>query len=339
MIIYTGSLKQAFTKVEKIKGEVLGYSIQVIEGKAYLVKSLKTSECRVLLDTEGKLDEIDLTQKVLKTLSLVKESVLEVNITDRKITTNKRMIKLPKESKIHHYIKADSLVESIIISTDEYKTLMQTTDFIASDDIRPILKAVSFNNGEVCSLDGYRLCLRKGNFKLNNQYNVDGDLLKNTLKVIDKTNKIINIDFSKDYAVITIDNTVIISKLIEGAYVKYHQLLPEDYNTKVVLDVKELLEECNFLYKITEDYNHTVKFAFNDKCILSDLDNTTININGYHKDGDSIDIAINNTYLIGTLKYFGESVTLEMESNLKPIIFKSDRINGLNLVLPIRLMK
>lgn len=72
---------------------------------------------------------------------------------------------------------------------------------------------------------------------------------------------------------------------------------------------------------------------------MSDLDNTTINISGYHKDGDSIDIAINNTYLIGTLKYFGESVTLEMESNLKPIIFKSDRINGLNLVLPIRLMK
>lgn len=339
MIIYTGSLKQAFTKIEKIKGEVLGYSIQIIGDKAYLVKSLKESECRVLLDTEGKLEEIDLTQKILKTLSLIKESILEVNVLDRKITTNKRIIKLPRESKIHHYIKADDSIESITISADEYKVLMQTTDFIANDDVRPILKAVSFNNGELCSLDGYRLCLRKGNFKLNNQYNVNGDLLKNTLKVIDKTNKIININFSKDYAIIDIDDMVIISRLMEGTYVKYNQLLPEDYNTKVVLDVKELLEECNFLYKITEDHNHTIKFEFNDKCVLSDLDNTTININGYHKDGDSINIAVNNTYLMGTLKYFGESVALEMESNLKPIIFKSDRINGLNLVLPIRLMK
>lgn len=339
MKIVTGSLKQALTKVDKIKGKVLGYSIQTIDDELYLVKTLENTECRVLLDSDEVGGEIALTQKILKTLSLVKENLITIDIESNIAKTEKRKINIGNNNEvIYTYINQEEKLEEISIQADEFKILMHTVNFIATDGARPILESVNFNNSEVASLDGYRMCIRKANFKLENEYNVNGTTLKDVVKTLDKKTKNINIKFTKNYAVITIGDCIITSRLLEGNYIKYRQLIPSEFKTVVNVSVNELTEETKFLSKL-QDNNKLVKIEISKDFVIKDTFNNNVNIEDVKKTGEELTIGINSEYLLDTLKCFEDKVDIEMNGNLNPLVFKSRTIDGLNLVLPVRIMR
>lgn len=343
MIFTTKSLKEAFTKVEKIKGDTLGYSIKNINNKPYLVKSFSDSECRALLVIlDEYTNDISLNKSTLKTLTLVKEAEINIDVENLEARTNKRKIKLPKLDIINPIgeVQIGTVEECISIKIEEYKLLMQTVNFAAKDETRPILKTVNFNSSEVCSTDAYQVCIRKGNFKLKGEYNIPASILKDTLKLVNKDIDNITISFTNKYAIISIDDIDIIVKLHEGSYIRYKSLINSDYKTQIDINLKELIEESKFLNETDSD--NIIKLTLDDdSLLLSDkCEITTVNIENYTKQGEPITIAMNSNYLLNALKCFDdESVKIRTLSPTSLITVKSKNINGINLIFPVRLLR
>lgn len=99
---------------------------------------------------------------------------------------------------------------------------------------------------KVVSLDGHRISIRK--ILLKGRYPsrkviVPGKTLSEISKILSgDAEKDVNIFFTGKHIVFDFDNTTVVSRLIEGEYFKIDQMLSSDYETKVTVNKRELLE-------------------------------------------------------------------------------------------------
>ena len=138
--------------------------------------------------------------------------------------------------------------ESIEVSQFTLKEVIRQTIFsIADSDSNKLMTGELFEIKmlRVVSLDGHRISIRK--------IALDADVTDKKLVVPGKTlieiSKIlsgeaeskVNISYTNNHIVFEFDNTVVVSRLLEGEYFKIDQMLSSDYDTKVRINKKELL--------------------------------------------------------------------------------------------------
>ena len=138
----------------------------------------------------------------------------------------------------------------LIISQFTLKEVVRQTIFSISDnDNNKLMTGELFDiNGDelkVVSLDGHRISIRK--IQLKDSYEprkvvVPGKTLNEVSKILpgDAQSDVI-ISFTPKHIVFEFDNTVVVSRLIEGEYFKIDQMLSSDYETKVKINKKEFL--------------------------------------------------------------------------------------------------
>lgn len=95
-------------------------------------------------------------------------------------------------------------------------------------------------------MDGHRISIRK--IHLKNSYPsqkvvVPGKTLNEISKILGgDADKDVTIFFTDKHIVFEFENTTVVSRLIEGEYFKIDQMLSSDYETKVEINKKELLD-------------------------------------------------------------------------------------------------
>ena len=347
MKIVTKSLINAFKKVEKIKGKEIYYSLQVINGKLYLVKNTfdnqsKPLNVKVMVECEEPKESIALTQSILKTVKNIKEDIINIDVEEKILKTNERKINITNNEPIFELHNMETVKDNISLSIGEYKTLLDTVDFVSKEEVRPILQYVNFKNNILCSLDGYRLCTRKSdNFNLQGNYNVLGTVLKQTLGLISKDTKNINIKFNDEYCSIVIDNAEVVTTLSDCDYINYEQLLGNtEYTTIVEFDEKEIIEEVDFLKSISDNTStkKLVVLDINEYCKLYDSYKNEVNIEKYNKSGEYIKIGLNYNYFLDVLKHTkSDKITCKFINPHNLITLEDKEINGCNYFLPVRL--
>ena len=127
----------------------------------------------------------------------------------------------------------------------------------------PILMIIGFLSpslmSSVVSLDGHRISIRK--LELKEEYDhkkiiVPGKTLIEISKILSgEADKEVCIYFTENHIVFEFDRTVVVSRLIEGENFRIDQMLSSDYETKVRINKKELLNSSPGLQEI-------LKFAF-----------------------------------------------------------------------------
>ena len=71
---------------------------------------------------------------------------------------------------------------------------------------------------------------------------VPGKTLIEVSKILSgEIESMVNISYTNNHIVFEFDNTIVVSRLIEGEYFKIDQMLSSDYETKVRINKKELL--------------------------------------------------------------------------------------------------
>ena len=96
------------------------------------------------------------------------------------------------------------------------------------------------------SLDGHRISIR--NVTLKDHYEptkviVPGKTLSEISKILGGDNeKEVRIFFSSNHIMFDFDSTLVVSRLIEGEYFRISQMLSSDYETKVRINKRELLD-------------------------------------------------------------------------------------------------
>lgn len=139
----------------------------------------------------------------------------------------------------------------ISISQFTLKEVIRQTIFsIAANDSNKMMTGELFeirdNELRVISLDGHRISIRKILLKTgygDRKVIVPGKTLIEISKILSGgTEDMTDIYFTDNHIVFEFDQTVVVSRLIEGNYFRVDQMLSSDYETKVTINKREFLD-------------------------------------------------------------------------------------------------
>ena len=239
--------------------------------------------------------------------------------------------------------------ESIEVSQFTLKEVIRQTIFsIADSDSNKLMTGELFeiknNMLRVVSLDGHRISIRK--IALNADVTdkklvVPGKTLIEISKILSgEAESKVNISYTSNHIVFEFDNTVVVSRLLEGEYFKIDQMLSSDYDTKVRINKKELLnciDRATLLVK--EGDKKPIIINIGDEImelkIISQIGsmNEEIMIN---KEGKDLLIGFNPKFLIDALRVIDdEEVTLYLMNAKAPCFIKDDNETYIYLILPV----
>ncbi len=236
------------------------------------------------------------------------------------------------------------------ISQKNLKSLISKTIFsVAMDDSRPILKGVLFDIDQkqvtAVALDGYRLAMvkKKVSSNIKKQIVVPTRSLNEISKLLDENDEIINIYIDSNAIMIDTSDTKIISRLLEGDFVNYKQIIPMNYETFVIVNKSQLedaLERVSLLSKIGQ--NNFVKLDIKEASVNltsnSEIGNIKEKISAV-LNGKDVTIAFNPRFILEALKSNTEEfVKLCLNSSSNPcVIVPTEGDEFLYLILPVRM--
>ncbi len=243
--------------------------------------------------------------------------------------------------------------ENMIFSISQrlLKNMIKGTIFaIAQDETRPILTGVLFeivdNKLNLVALDGFRLALRNDNVDNENSLNavIPGKTLSEVSKILEEGDEIVNITFTSNHILFSLGETRVISRLLEGEFIKYSSIIPEEYNLKIVAKRNNLLDCIERASLVAKEGNtNLVKFEIEEDNLIitsnSQLGKVREELNIILQ-GQPLQIAFNSKYLIDVLKIMEEDeVVMHFSSSVTPCVLKNkDNDNCTYLVLPVRLI-
>ena len=236
------------------------------------------------------------------------------------------------------------------IKAKEFKNIVEKVSIACStDDSRPILKGCLFeieDNQLTCvALDGFRMSVIKkqvvssGNFKAI----IPSRTLLEITRLIDKEDANLNINIQNNSLSLEIENTKIFSRLIEGEFVKYNHIIPNNFENVVTVNKNVLqnsIERASIVAR--NDRYNVIKLDVKENIMTvsakSEVGNVNENVNINLK-GKDIPIAFNGKYLMDYLKICdSEFININLNSPIDPCILTSVVEDGyLYLVLPVRI--
>lgn len=242
--------------------------------------------------------------------------------------------------------------KKIVVSQFTLKEMIRQTIFsISNNENNKILTGELFEiNGDefkIASLDLHRVSIRK--MQLKESYEglkavIPGKTLNEVSKIL--TGGIedeVEIYFTKNHVLFELDKTIIISRLIEGNFYNINQMLTNDYETKITVNKRELLDcidRATLLLREAENKpvimnvkNNEIKMEMNTK--IGSMDEN-INI---EKEGKDLRIAFDPKFLIDVLRVIDEEEVNLYMFNAKAPCFIRDEDSYIYLILPVNLIE
>ena len=239
--------------------------------------------------------------------------------------------------------------DCITISQYTLKEVIRQTIFsISPNDNNKLMTGELFDiSGDllkVVALDGHRISIRK--IQLKEHYSdkkviVPGKTLSEISKILSgEVEDMVNIFFTKNHIVFEFDDTVVVSRLIEGQYFRVDQMLSSDYETKLKVSKKELLD-C------IDRATLFVKEGDKKPIIINILDGyMKLNIDSQigsmdedvdiDKEGKDILIGFNPKFLIDALKVIDdEEIYMYLMNPKAPCFIKDENETYTYLILPV----
>lgn len=241
--------------------------------------------------------------------------------------------------------------QSVRLDQGMFKKMIRQSIFAtAVDETKPILTGalieIEDNTINLVALDGYRLAMRKE--KLETAYPatqivIPAKTLGETAKILGDEEGDVIINFEKTRAMISLGYTKVITRLLEGDFIKYRQILPADYQTRVKVNtalLSDSIDRASLLAR--EGKNNLIKFTIGgDKLVITS--NAEVG-SAYEEvpvyvEGKELEIAFNAKYFVDVLKNLeDEEVYLDFNSNVSPCVVRPCSGDSfLYLILPVRI--
>ena len=247
------------------------------------------------------------------------------------------------------YLPVIEKEDSIEISQFTLKEVIRQTIFsIADTESNKLMTGELFEIKDsmlrVVSLDGHRISIRK--IELKDQVNdkklvVPGKTLIEVSKILSgELESQVYISYTNNHIVFEFDNTIVVSRLIEGEYFKIDQMLSSDYDTKVKINKKELLsciDRATLLVK--EGDKKPIIINIGDEVMELKIKSQIGSMNEeivINKEGKDLLIGFNPKFLIDALRVIDEEeVTLYLMNAKAPCFIKDDNESYIYLILPV----
>ena len=245
--------------------------------------------------------------------------------------------------------------KSFSIEKETVKNLIQKTYFaVSQNDARPILMGeyieLEENEIKIVSLDNFRLALRTKKSKLSSteekiNFVVPGKSLIEFSKLIEDNDDPVKIEVSEKHIVMSFDNKVFFSRLLEGEFIDYERALPKANKISVKINKEDLISSVERAALIVDEKLRTpirCNFSGNDLIISCSTSHGSVNeVIAIEKEGPDIEIGFNYRYLLDALRNADDDIlTLGMSTpNLSMVISGESEEKGsyTYLVLPCHL--
>ena len=310
----------------------------VIEGEI-IEKGIIALDAKIFLEMVRKLPDNDVTIET--------DSSYKTIITCEKATFNI----IGKSGEDFSYLPQIERSDSILLSQFTLKEVIRQTIFSIADNFtNKILTGELFEiNGnllKVVSSDGLRISLRR--IELKNTYPdkkviVPGKTLNEISKILSgEIDDIVNIYFSKNHILFEFDQTIVVSRLIDGEYFRIDQMLSSDYETKIKINKKEFLDcidRATLLVREGEKKPIIIEITDNSMELRIDSAMGSMNENiDIDKEGKDILIGFNPRFLIDALKVIDdETISIYLVNPKAPCFIRDDEENYTYLILPVNI--
>lgn len=241
--------------------------------------------------------------------------------------------------------------EPLVLSQFSLKEIIRQTVFSISDNesnkiMTGELFEINGNEFKVVSLDGLRISIRKlflkGEYKTTKVI-VPGKTLNEISKILSgEMEHDVRIYFSECHILFEFDNTIVLSRLIEGEYYKINQMLSGDYETKLTVNRKlflDCIDRATLLIKESE--KKPIVLAIMENSLELRVNSSIGSMNEemeITKDGKNILIGFNPKFFLDALRVIDdEEVTLYMTNPKAPCFIKNAEESYIYLILPVNL--
>lgn len=241
------------------------------------------------------------------------------------------------------------------IPADKFKEAIARTAFAAStDETRPVLNGVNFrfskDSLKLVATDSYRLAeTTVSDVKLINPH---GDIIVPTRtiielgRIIQSSDEIVKIFLTDSQISFVFGATEVISRLVEGNFPVYEQIIPRSSQTKAYLKTSELLSALKMSSLFAKESANNVKIrvvgqSLQITAVSPQLGDSTSNIAAKIEGGD-LEIAFNARYILDALNIVAtDEVKLELNEinpakERKPSVLRPiDNENYLYIIMPL----
>lgn len=238
------------------------------------------------------------------------------------------------------------------------KSLKNTLVAASSSDIRPELSGVHFSffpddhEGLVmAATDSYRLAQKKMSVAQGEdsmECIVPADTSQEITRLISSAQNQtgesqVRISFNDNQLIVRYGNFELSSRLVEGQYPDYEQIIPDSFATKAVFPVDVIIQKIKAASLFTTTGVNSVTFDFDSEAkaikVLSDSTQK-----GEHHDqidvsmeGQDNSIVLNHSYVLDGLQNMSDEVEFLMNSKDAPCMFKEKGQDDYRyIVMPIR---
>src|SRR3989339_579131 len=230
-------------------------------------------------------------------------------------------------------VKNDKFYE--LNSLDLVKGLKSVWYSASLSNIKPELSSVFINSKEenlvFVATDSFRLAEKTVNFKKNTDF---GQLLipfKNVtdlLKIINEEKETLVINFSKNQISLEYNNIYIVSRVIDGIFPDYQQIIPKEFKTEVIVLKQDLINILKLSNVFSDNFNQiNIKVSPKEKVLEIKSKNSNIgeNINKLTAtvSGEEVEINFNHKYIIDCFQSIdSDSVSLSFNGLNKPVVIR-----------------
>jgi len=228
--------------------------------------------------------------------------------------------------------------------------IRQTIFAVSMDESKPVLTGELFeideNSLKLVAVDGFRVAFRSLTLDSDNpdiSVVVPGKTLNEISKILPTDDEAtVSVCFTDKHMLIQMDECIVVSRLLDGEFLKYRQILEADTSTSVKIDPAEFLkslERASLISKETK--KNPVKLDI-ERDIIKISSNTETGTSydelAVETEGEGLSIAFNPKYLIDALKSIDEEATyMHFTTALSPCIITGEEGCGYKyLVLPLR---
>ena len=236
--------------------------------------------------------------------------------------------------RLSQYTLRDMITKTIFsISTNESNGMMTGE-----------LLEITNHHIRMVALDGHRIATRRAElreFYENRKVIIPGKTLTEIGKILGgDTEKAADLFFTDKHILFAFDDTIVVSRLIEGEYYKVDKMLSSNYKTRVICRRRELLDcldRATLLVK-EEDKKPVIIMIRDDEMELRI--NTTLGsmdeVIAIRKEGDDLNIGFNPKFLIDALRVIDEEeIAMYLVSPKAPCFIRDAEDMYCYLILPV----
>lgn len=239
---------------------------------------------------------------------------------------------------------------TLTMKTGMLKDMIDRTLYaVSQDDRKPAhtgeLFEITPDKLTIVALDGYRLAIVERPVEATKDIRiiVPAKTMTEVNRLLpNDENEDVHICANRRYVVFMAGGYTIMSRLIEGEFLNYKNVIPDGWRTRVTLETKpcmDTIERASLI--ITERLKNPLRVSFSDGRVVVRcqtnlgrvMDEFDANI-----DGDAVEIGFNNRYLLDALRNArADKVVMEISGPLSPVkVLPESGSDFIYLVLPVR---